>query len=154
MQQYMACGHIEWDRAAFVYVPIVTWQPMAIVPITIGSSVSMHLPFPKQLLDHTTKQFAIAFPNQAALEGFLQVGLRNRIGWLGGTGSPNTARGLSRVCVCVCVIHKTCLVNHIHTWGNQFPLKPVEPVPPCHPIRFLNPTCKNPSSAAWLGNNG
>ena len=28
------------------------------------------------------------FPNQAALEGFLQAGLRNRIGLLGGTGSP------------------------------------------------------------------
>ena len=28
------------------------------------------------------------FPNQAALDGFLQVGLRNRIGKLGGTGSP------------------------------------------------------------------
>ena len=34
----------------------------------------------------------VFFPNQAALEGFLQSGLRNRIGWLGGTGSPSTAR--------------------------------------------------------------
>ena len=30
----------------------------------------------------------VFFPNQAALEGFLQVGLRNRKGKLGGTGSP------------------------------------------------------------------
>ena len=28
---------------------------------------------------------------------------------------------------------------------------PGEPVPPSSPIRFLNPDCKNPSSAAWLG---
>ena len=31
---------------------------------------------------------AAFFPNQAALEGFLQLGLRNRIALLGGTGSP------------------------------------------------------------------
>ena len=36
--------------------------------------------------------------------------------------------------------------------GNH-PLKPGEPVPPAHDIRFLNPNCKNPSSAAWLGNH-
>ena len=30
----------------------------------------------------------IFFPNQAALEGFLQIGLRNRIASVGGTGSP------------------------------------------------------------------
>ena len=35
--------------------------------------------------------------------------------------------------------------------GNH-PLIAGEPVPPSSPIRFLNPTCKNPSSAAWLGN--
>ena len=28
-----------------------------------------------------------------------------------------------------------------------------EPAPPCHPIWFLNPNCKNPSSAAWFGKN-
>ena len=46
-------------------------------------------------------------------------------------------------------------LQHIH-WGsvktypgNQFPMRE-EPVPPSDPIRFLNPTCKNPSSAAWL----
>ena len=28
-----------------------------------------------------------------------------------------------------------------------------EPLPPSSPIRFPDPNCKNPSSAAWLGNN-
>ena len=36
------------------------------------------------------------FPNQAALEGFLQSGLRNRIGQIGGTGSPNTGELVPR----------------------------------------------------------
>ena len=51
-------------------------------------------------------------PTLAALEGFLQVRLRNRILKHGGTGSPiQHFGGSQRVCVCVCVIHKTCLVN-------------------------------------------
>ena len=38
--------------------------------------------------------------------------------------------------------------------GTDSPgLIPGEPVPPGNPIRFLNPNCKNPSSAAWLGKN-
>ena len=41
------------------------------------------------------------FPNQAALEGFLQVGLRNRIGQLGGTGSPVLHFGGSPRCLSV-----------------------------------------------------
>ena len=38
------------------------------------------------------------------------------------------------------------------SWGEPPKCRMGEPVPPCHPIRFLNPACKNPSSAAWLGN--
>ena len=35
----------------------------------------------------------VFFRNQAALEGFLQFGLRNRIGLVGGTGSPRPRFG-------------------------------------------------------------
>ena len=38
-----------------------------------------------------------------------------------------------------------------HAWGTTECCLG-EPVPPTDPIRFLNLNCKNPSSAAWLGN--
>ena len=44
--------------------------------------------------------------------------------------------------------------EHSNTRGEPPKCWPAEPVPPSYPIRFLNPTCKNPSSAAWLGNWG
>ena len=48
-------------------------------------------------------------PNQAALEGFLQSGLRNRIGELGGTGSPGMCWMVPRtVSECLSVPH-VCL---------------------------------------------
>ena len=37
------------------------------------------------------------FPNQAALEGFLELGLRNRIGLHGGTGSPGFGGWFPRI---------------------------------------------------------
>ena len=39
-----------------------------------------------------------------------------------------------------------------HTRGTMQQV-PGELVPPSYPIRFLNPACKNPSSAAWLEKN-
>ena len=43
--------------------------------------------------------------------------------------------------------------EHSNTRGEPPKCRTGEPVPPSSAIRFLNPTCKNPSSAAWLGKN-
>ena len=40
----------------------------------------------------------VLFPNQAALEGFLQFGLRNRIGQPGGIGSPGLLQVVPQAC--------------------------------------------------------
>ena len=37
-------------------------------------------------------------------------------------------------------------------WGEPPTCRTGEPAPPSWPIRFLSPNCKNPWSAAWLGN--
>ena len=59
--------------------------------------------------------------------GTLKTHLGNLLSVLGGTGSPGHS-----------------LYNSLHSGAG-------EPVPPSYAIRFLNPNCKNPSSAAWLG---
>ena len=73
---------------------------------------------------------------------------------------------------CTLLIVQACTIIIIHAGTNQgrdppsngagiramkagelAPLIPGEPVPLTDPIRFLNPNCKNPSSAPWLGKN-
>ena len=43
--------------------------------------------------------------------------------------------------------------EHSNTRGEPPKCRMGEPVPPGSTIRFLNPDPKNPSSAAWLGND-
>ena len=42
--------------------------------------------------------------------------------------------------------------EHSNTRGEPSKCGTREPVPPRYAIRFLNPNCENPSSAAWSGN--
>ena len=80
----------------------VTMQ-MGIIGMSCWTSNPMLPQLPEALgiynMDSNIK--ILFFPNQAALEGFLQSRLRNRIAWLGRTGSPSEILVVPRVCLSV-----------------------------------------------------